>query len=111
MYRFGPRSTKIGIHLINRVHSLHNLVLQKLEVAELDRIVGAVVLQILVAHGLDEDPSDAGNGVTIHVRDPAVARDRIVARGSANESVLMGHSRPLFLYFHPFITVDTNCSI
>ena len=36
-------------HLVNRVNGLHDPVLQELEVTELDRIVHAVVLQVLVA--------------------------------------------------------------
>ena len=39
-------------HLVNRVDSLHDPVLQELEVTELDRIVHAVVLQVLVPQTL-----------------------------------------------------------
>ena len=39
-------------HLVNRVNGLHDPVLQDLEVTELDRIVHAVLLQVLVAHTL-----------------------------------------------------------
>ena len=36
-------------HLVNRVNGLHDPVLEELEVTEIDRIVHAVVLQVLVA--------------------------------------------------------------
>ena len=39
-------------HLVNRVDGLHDPVLQELEVTELDRIVHAVVLQVLVPQTL-----------------------------------------------------------
>ena len=39
-------------NLVNRVDGLHDPVLQELEVTELDRIVHAVVLQVLVAQTL-----------------------------------------------------------
>ena len=39
-------------HLVNRVDSLHDPVLQELEVTELDGIVHAVVLQVLVPQTL-----------------------------------------------------------
>ena len=39
-------------HLVNRVDGLHDPVLQELEVTELDGIVHAVVLQVLVAQTL-----------------------------------------------------------
>ena len=42
----------MNAHLLNRVNGLHDPVLQELEVTELDRIVHAVVLQVLVAQTL-----------------------------------------------------------
>ena len=39
-------------HLVNRVNGLHDPVLEELEVTEIDRIVHAVVLQVLVAQTL-----------------------------------------------------------
>ena len=54
-------------YLINRVDSLHNLVLQELEIAKLDRIISTVILQVLILNGLNENSSSPGNSVTIHV--------------------------------------------
>ena len=42
----------MNAHLLNRVNGLHDPVLQELEVTELDRIVHAVVLQVLVPQTL-----------------------------------------------------------
>ena len=39
-------------HLVDRVDSFHDPVLQKLEVAELHRIVHAVVLQVFIPKAL-----------------------------------------------------------
>ena len=39
-------------HLVNRVNGLHDPVLEELEVTEIDRIVHAVVLQVLVPQTL-----------------------------------------------------------
>ena len=63
-------------HLVNRVHSFHDPVFQELEVAQLDGVVDAVVLQVLVLGGLDE-VAGAGHRVSVHVRDATVARDRV----------------------------------
>ena len=53
-------------HLVDRVHSFHYSVLQKLEVAEFYRVVSAVVLQIFLPKALLES-SSAGHGVSVHV--------------------------------------------
>ena len=70
---------KLGSHLIHRVHGLHDPVLQQLEVAELDRVVHAVVLEVLLAARLHEG-AGAGHGVPVHVRQPALPGGRPVAR-------------------------------
>ena len=35
-------------HLVDRVNSLHDPVLQKLEIAQFDRVVDTVVLQVFI---------------------------------------------------------------
>ena len=72
-------------HLVNRVDGLHDPVLQQLEVAELDRVVHAVVLEVLVVRRLGEVPA-ARHSVPVHVRDAAVAGGGVVSCGPASPS-------------------------
>ena len=71
---------KPGSHLVHGVHGLHDPVLQQLEVAELDRVVHAVVLEVLLAAALHEG-AGPGHGVPVHVRQPTLPGGRPVARG------------------------------
>ena len=73
-------------HLVDRVHSFHDSVLQKLEVTEFDRVVSTVVLQIFLPNALLESPS-AGHGVSVHVGQLALSGGGSVAGGPGYQGV------------------------
>ena len=83
--------TRTHTYLVNRVDGLHDSVLEELEVAELDRVVHAVVLEVLVVLRLGEVPA-ARHGVPVHVRDAAIAGGGVVSRGPVNSSNVSGVS-------------------
>ena len=72
-------------HLINGVDGFHDPVLEELEVAELDWVVHAVVLEVLVVRRLGEVPA-ARHSVPVHVRDAAVAGGGVVSCRPASRS-------------------------
>ena len=72
-------------HLINGVDGFHDPVLEELEVAELDRVVHAVVLEVLVVWRLGEVPA-ARHSVPVHVRDAAVAGGGVISCRPASPS-------------------------
>ncbi len=74
------REVKRRTYLVDGVDGLHDPVLEQLEVAELDGVVDAVVLQVLVVRGLDE-VAVARHRVAVHVGDTAVASHRVVRSG------------------------------
>ena len=80
-------------YLIDWVHGFHDPVLEQLEVAELDGVVDAVVLEVLVVRGLHE-VAGGGHGVTVHVGDAAVAANAVVSgRSETNDYGLDGLDR------------------
>ena len=69
----------IFFHLIDRVHRLHDPVFEELEVAELDWVVDAVVLEVDVVSRLGKDLGPR-HGVTVHVGDATVAGPLVECR-------------------------------
>ena len=74
-----------SFHLVDGVDGLHDPVLEELEVAELDRIVDAVILQVLIFRRLQEVPC-ACHGVPVHVTDSTVARNGVECGGPGNKN-------------------------
>ncbi len=76
---FNASLTEDLLYLVDGIDRFHDLVFQKLKVAKFDRVVGAVVLQVLVVGRLDEDAAGAGDRVPVHVRCATIPAHRVVS--------------------------------